>query len=88
MTNAAKRSAEMAFVVADAYQRKGLGTLLFRRLIEVGKQAGIRQFTADVLPENSGMLKIFHRSGLTTETTTDEGVVRVVMTVPGPTVKS
>jgi acyl-CoA hydrolase/RimJ/RimL family protein N-acetyltransferase len=88
MTNAAKRSAEMAFVVADAYQRKGLGTLLFRRLIEVGKQAGIRQFTADVLPENSGMLRIFHRSGLTTETTTDEGVVRVVMTVPGPTVKS
>jgi GNAT superfamily N-acetyltransferase len=87
MTNAAKRSAEMAFVVADAYQRKGLGTLLFQRLIEVGKQAGIRQFTADVLPENSGMLKIFHRSGLNTETTTEEGVVRVVMTVPGPVVK-
>lgn len=39
--------------------------------------AGIRQFHADVLPENSGMLKIFCRSGLNTETVTDEGVVRV-----------
>jgi hypothetical protein len=34
-----------------------------------------------VLPENSGMLKIFHRSGLNTETTTEEGVVRVTMTI-------
>jgi acyl-CoA hydrolase/GNAT superfamily N-acetyltransferase len=79
MTTPAKRSAEMAFVVRDDWQRKGLGSLLFRRLIEVGRKAGLRQFNADVLPENSGMLKIFHRSGLNTETVTEEGVVRVTM---------
>lgn len=79
MTNPAKRSAEMAFVVRDDWQRQGIGSHLFRRLIEIGRQAGIREFNADVLPENSGMLKIFHRSGMNTETATDEGVVRVTM---------
>jgi acyl-CoA hydrolase len=81
MTNPGKRSAEMAFVVSDDWQRNGIGTHLFQRLVQIGKQAGIQQFNADVLPENSGMLKIFHRSGLNTETSTDEGVVRVTMTV-------
>lgn len=79
MTNPAKRSAEMAFVVRDDWQRQGIGSHLFQRLIEIGRQAGIREFNADVLPENSGMLKIFHRSGMNTETATDEGVVRVTM---------
>ncbi len=80
MTNPAKRAAEMAFVVADDWQRKGLGSYLFHRLIEIGKQDGIHEFHADVLPENAGMLKIFHRSGMNTETVTEEGVVSVNMT--------
>jgi RimJ/RimL family protein N-acetyltransferase len=83
MTNPAKRAAEMAFVVADDFQRQGLGTYLFHRLIEIGKQEGIKVFHADVLPENAGMLKIFHRSGLSTETTTEEGVVSVNMKTEG-----
>jgi RimJ/RimL family protein N-acetyltransferase len=81
MTIPGKRSAEMAFVVSDDWQRNGIGTHLFHRLVEIGQQAGLRQFHADVLPENSGMLKIFHRSGMNTETATDEGVVRVTMTI-------
>jgi GNAT superfamily N-acetyltransferase len=79
MTNPGQRSAEMAFVVSDNWQRKGIGTHLFKRLVDIGRQSGIIQFNADVLPENSGMLKIFHRSGLNTETQTEEGVVRVTM---------
>lgn len=81
MTTPAKRAAEMAFVVADSLQRQGLGTYLFHRLIEIGKQEGIKEFHADVLPENAGMLKIFHRSGLNTETSTEEGVVSVRMQI-------
>lgn len=79
MTDPGKSQAEMAFVVADDWQRKGLGSYLFRRLIEIARQEGIRRFTADVLSENSGMLKIFHRSGMNVETSTDEGVVHVTM---------
>jgi len=76
-----RRSAEMAFVIGDNWQRKGLGSHLFKRLVEIGTKDGIRQFTADVLPENAGMLKIFHGSGLSTETTTEDGVVRVTMKI-------
>jgi GNAT superfamily N-acetyltransferase len=69
----------MAFVIRDDWQRLGLGTHLFKRLVEIASRNGIHTFNADVLPENSGMLKIFHRSGLNTETVTEEGVVRVTM---------
>ncbi len=82
MTTPAKHSAEMAFVMRDDWQRKSLGTHLFKRLVEIASEAGIHTFHADVLPENSGMLKIFHRSGLNTETVTEEGVVRVTMRLP------
>jgi len=83
LTDATESSAEMAFVVRDDYQRKGLGTLLFERLIEIGQENGIQRFHAEVLSENSGMLKIFHRSGLDVETAMEEGVVHVVMVVSG-----
>lgn len=79
LTTPDTRTAEMAFAIRDDWQRQGLGTHLFQRLAEIAGRSGIRQFHADVLPENSGMLKIFHRSGLNTETVTDEGVVRVTI---------
>jgi acyl-CoA hydrolase/GNAT superfamily N-acetyltransferase len=82
MTDAAKQSAEVAFTVSDAYQRNGLGTYLFERLVEIAKSKGIRYFHAYVLVENSGMLKIFHRSGLNIETSKEADVVRVSMTLP------
>ncbi|HSW46017.1 MAG TPA: GNAT family N-acetyltransferase [Phycisphaerae bacterium] len=82
LTDAAKLSAEMAFVVRDDYQRKGLGTCFFRRLVEIAQSQGIRRFHAEVLAENSGMLKIFHRSGLKVTTTTEEGVVGIDLEIP------
>ncbi len=81
MTDPGRQSAELAFVVRDDWQRKGLGTVLFQRLIDIGRQQGLRHFSADVLAHNSGMLKIFHRSGLGVETSTEDGVVRVEMSL-------
>ncbi|HPC22672.1 MAG TPA: GNAT family N-acetyltransferase [Phycisphaerae bacterium] len=82
MTDAAKQSAEVAFTVSDDFQRHGLGTYLFERLVEIAKSKGIRFFHAYVLVENSGMLKIFHRSGLNIETSKEGDVVKVSMTLP------
>jgi acyl-CoA hydrolase/GNAT superfamily N-acetyltransferase len=82
MTDAERHSAEVAFTVRDDWQRKGLGTYFFQRLVKIGRQRGIRTFHAYVLVENSGMLKIFHRSGLVVETQTEGDVVRVVMKLP------
>ena len=60
-------------------QRRGMGTYFFNRLVQIGREKGVTQFEAYVLVENSGMLKIFHRSGMNTETITEEGVVSVNM---------
>ncbi len=82
LTTPGTRTAEMAFAIRDDWQRQGLGTHLFQQLVGIASRSGIRQFHADVLPQNSGMLKIFDRSGLSTETVTNEGVVRVTLRLP------
>jgi RimJ/RimL family protein N-acetyltransferase len=45
-------AAEVAFEVADAWQRRGVGTMLVERLAADARAAGIRSFTADVAPDN------------------------------------
>ncbi len=82
MTDAAKMEAEVAFVVRDDWQRKGLGTHLFGQLVKIARENDIYRLRASVLAENSGMLKIFHRSGLGMETSTAAGVVQVRMSIP------
>jgi len=84
MTDPSKTTAEMAFVVRDDWQRKGIGTFLFNKLVEIASSQGIRKFHAEVLAENSGMLKIFYRSGLKVETTSGEGVISVNLELPDP----
>jgi acetyltransferase len=54
---------EFAVVVADEYQKTGLGTELLRRLIEIGKAEGVKVITADILAENSAMQKVSEKLG-------------------------
>jgi len=55
--------AEMAFVVIDAWQARGIGSILMRHLIEIGRAAGLQELTAEVLPENAAMLRVFAKFG-------------------------
>lgn len=57
--------AEVAFLVRDEWQGKGIGKLLFDALVVRAKQSGIRGFTAEVLRENRKMQAVFNRCGLT-----------------------
>jgi len=59
--------AEVAFTVAEAYQGRGLGTILLGQLAEIGEANGIREFEADVLPENHPMIDVFRESGFPVE---------------------
>ena len=52
--------AELALVVVDDYQGKGIGKTLLRHLIAIAREAGLQQLTAEVLPENAAMLKVFN----------------------------
>lgn len=72
--------ADIAFVVRDDWQRKGLGTLLMRRMAEIARQRGLAGFSADVLATNGAMLGVFHRSGLRVRAELEAGVYHVVMT--------
>jgi GNAT superfamily N-acetyltransferase len=60
----ANKLGEIAFVVRDDWQRRGVGTVLMRRMAEIAHAKGLRGFSADVLVGNKGMLMVFHRSGL------------------------
>jgi GNAT superfamily N-acetyltransferase len=53
--------AEVAFVVRDDWQNKGIGTQLLRYLAQIAIRNGIRGFTAEVLRANRAMQRVFHK---------------------------
>jgi RimJ/RimL family protein N-acetyltransferase len=71
--------AEIAFMLTDAYQGKGIGAMLLRHLVQIAQSAGLRQFIAEVLPENTSMLKLFGRCGLKMSVQSDPGVMHVTL---------
>ena len=50
-------------MVDDAWQGKGLGSLMMRRLVEVARASGLAEMVGWVLGENSSMLKMMSRLG-------------------------
>jgi len=60
---AAPDEAEFSVLVSDAHQRQGVGTLLVEKLLEVGREEGLRRITADILFDNQPMQRISQRLG-------------------------
>jgi acyl-CoA hydrolase/GNAT superfamily N-acetyltransferase len=54
--------AEVAFVVRDDWQKRGIGHFLFGHLVKVARRNGIAGFTAEVLPQNRAMQAVFNKS--------------------------
>jgi RimJ/RimL family protein N-acetyltransferase len=59
---------DIAFVVRDDWQGRGIGSAMLRRAADLAKRRGIAGFQADVLASNDKMLLVFHESGLKLET--------------------
>ena len=57
------QSAEVAFLVQDEWQRKGMGTFLLDYITQIARKRGVKKFWAKVLPSNEPMLTLFHNSG-------------------------
>lgn len=69
--------AEVAFVVADSHQGRGLGTLLLEYLAAAARSRGIEQLVAETLYENTEMMAVFQHVGFAEQTHTDHGVITV-----------
>lgn len=73
--------AEVAFVVADAYQHHGLGTVLLGQLAHAARSHGITTFVAETLAENHDMLDVFMHSGFAVATSTGNNVTEVRLAI-------
>jgi GNAT superfamily N-acetyltransferase/acyl CoA:acetate/3-ketoacid CoA transferase beta subunit len=67
--------AEVAFVVRDDWQNKGVGTFLMKHLATIAKRNGISGFTAEVLRENRAMQRVFSKSEFKTMSTPTDDTV-------------
>jgi len=67
--------AEVAFVVRDDWQNKGIGTFLLKHLTNIAKRNGISGFTAEVLRANIPMQHVFGKSAFQTQSTPQADVI-------------
>ncbi|MFL6105797.1 MAG: GNAT family N-acetyltransferase [Marmoricola sp.] len=69
--------AEVAFLVQDAHQGRGMGQLLLEHLAQAARERGVHRFTAEVLPDNQRMLQVFYEQGYQVTGGWDEGVMHL-----------
>ena len=76
-----RADAEVAFVVADAQQGRGIGTVLLEHLAAAARERGIQRFVAEVLAENSRMVRVFTDAGYTAQYRYESGVVELTFPI-------
>lgn len=69
--------AEVAFLVEDAHQGRGIGQLLLEHLAEAARERGITGFVAEVLPENARMAQVFADAGYKVSRQFEDGLLLV-----------
>ncbi|WP_091674200.1 bifunctional GNAT family N-acetyltransferase/acetate--CoA ligase family protein [Amycolatopsis marina] len=70
-------SAEVAFLVDDAHQGRGLGSILLEHLAAAASERGLRRFVAEVLAENAQMVRVFRDAGYQVSRAFEEGVLHL-----------
>jgi len=75
-------TAEAAIAVVDAWQGRGLGRLLFRRLVAAAEERGIRRFRVEMLAENEQMRALLHVLGPRDSLRVGSGVLTAEFQLP------
>src|SRR5690606_13085503 len=76
------RDAEVAFVVADEHQGRGIGTILLEHLAAAARERGITRFVAEAQADNRRMLEVFSAAGFAERTRYDDrGTVHVELAI-------
>lgn len=68
-------SYELAFIVNEEFQGRGIAGFLLEYLIDIAKERGIKHLTANVLYENSKMIKVFKRGSVKPDINVEDGVI-------------
>jgi GNAT superfamily N-acetyltransferase len=71
--------AEVAFIVQDDWQRRGIGSFIMKHLASIAMRNGIAGFTAEVLRDNKAMQAVINHSGLMVQSRMEEGVFHFEM---------
>lgn len=71
--------AEVAFLVEDAHQGRGLGSVLLEHLAAAARERGLRRFVANVLPDNRRMTKVFREVGYKAQQHFEDGVIELIL---------
>lgn len=71
--------AEFAILVSDAWQHRGLGTELLRRLVAIGRSESVSAITASILSGNSDMQRLCSKVGFELRHVPEDGVVQAVL---------
>lgn len=72
-------TAELAFVIQDAWQNRGLGTVMLDALLAAAEARGIRRFRAYVLASNPRMIDLLVRFTEVLERRADSGVAELLL---------
>ncbi|HTR20274.1 MAG TPA: GNAT family N-acetyltransferase [Gemmatimonadales bacterium] len=72
-----KGRAELGIVVEDAHQGRGIGTQLLKHLLGIAYSQGVREITAEVLPQNTKMLELVSSSGVPVRRRLEEGMIQL-----------
>ncbi len=86
-----ENAAEFAMLIADPWQRQGLGTTLLSLLVEIGREEGLERINAEILQENRAMQQICRKLGFRLRPMPDAVQAEISLTdapapppVPGP----
>ncbi|MEV7441260.1 GNAT family N-acetyltransferase [Streptomyces sp. NPDC091204] len=79
--------AEVAFLVQDAHQGRGVASALLEHIGAVARERGIRRFAAEVLPANIKMIKVFTDVGYQQKRSFEDGSVHLTLDLE-PTAES
>ncbi len=74
-----ENEAEVAVLVSDGFQKRGLGTELVRQLVEIARAEKCGRVVADLLPENAAMKSVFQRLGFDLRYSIQEGVTKATL---------
>ncbi|MEO5853163.1 MAG: GNAT family N-acetyltransferase [Nocardioides sp.] len=73
--------AEVAFLVEDEHQGRGIGQLLLEHLAQAGRERGLERFVAEVLPDNKAMIRTFREAGYRVASDYDQGVINLEFSI-------